>query len=99
MRHYQRKTDKNHCQITAFLRGQNCHVIDLSSVGSGVPDLLVLTPDRRLILMEIKNPDGGRLTPKQRELMEVWPVAVVRNPNDCLTAIGNKTNSVILESQ
>jgi len=99
MRHFQRKTDVNHRQITAFLRGQNCHVIDLSAVGGGVPDLLILTPDRRLILMEIKNPDGGRLTPKQRELMEVWPVAVVRNPNDCLTAIGNKTNSVILESQ
>ncbi|MEY2984360.1 MAG: hypothetical protein RLZZ568_977, partial [Cyanobacteriota bacterium] len=40
----------------------------MSAVGGGVPDLLILTPDRRLILIEIKNPDGGRLTPKQREL-------------------------------
>jgi hypothetical protein len=59
----------------------------LSAVGGGVPDLLILTPDRRLILIEIKNPDGGRLTPKQRELMRTWPVALVKNPDDCLTAI------------
>jgi hypothetical protein len=39
MRHYQRKTDTNHKEITAFLRRLNCAVIDLSAVGGGVPDL------------------------------------------------------------
>lgn len=89
MNNYRRKTDKNHCQITASLRRLGCAVIDLSGVGGGCPDLLILSPQGRLILMEIKNPHGGRLTPKQKELMETWPVAVVKTVEDCQTAIAS----------
>lgn len=49
--------DANHAVVVAALERVGCFVIDLSSVGGGVPDLLVARHGV-LRLMEIKNPDG-----------------------------------------
>lgn len=53
----------------------------------GVPDLLVLAPDARLLLwgIEVKT-DRGRLSPAQRELVEAGAYAVARSPAEALRA-------------
>jgi hypothetical protein len=55
---------------------------------AGVADLLVLYKGR-IFLLEVKMPKTGRMTPAQQETTaEGWPVTVVRDEYDALTAIG-----------
>jgi hypothetical protein len=43
----------------------------------------------RIFLLEVKMPKTGRMTPAQQETTaEGWPVTVVRDEYDALTAIG-----------
>ena len=81
---HRRRTDKNHAAIAAALTAKGCRVIDLSAVGKGCPDLLVLEPTGRLRLIEVKNPTGrDRLTDAQRDrIAEGWPIEVVRSLDD-----------------
>lgn len=84
-KHYRHRTDGNQKAIAASFRANGCKVLDLSSIGSGCPDLLVLTPLGELKLVECKNPEGrDRLTDCQKEFIEQgWPVAIVHYPDQC----------------
>jgi len=64
-------TDTEHANIRQALRAAGFVVIDTSSQGSGFPDLLVVAPDGRVCLMEIKtieNMRAGKLV-KEIEFM------------------------------
>lgn len=88
-KHYRHRTDSNQSAIAASLKKAGFKVIDLSAVGGGCPDLLALTPDGQLKLIEVKNPQGrNRLTDSQKDLIESgWPVTIVRIPGDCETLV------------
>ena len=62
------KVDNNQSAIVARFRELYCSVQDLSSVGAGVPDILVGLRDARgervNVLVEIKG-ERGKLTPAQ----------------------------------
>jgi hypothetical protein len=68
-----RRTDGNHATIRDTLRRCGCVVEDLSDVGRGIPDLLVLTPKGRVLLVEVK--DGSQPPSKQRLTEEEVGVA------------------------
>lgn len=84
------RTDAGHKAIVQALRKVGCGVLDLSRAGHGCPDLLVKThiPMTRLILMEVKEPNG-KLTPDQKNFIDEWPeVVVVRSVTEALEAVG-----------
>ena len=66
MTYHRRKVDGNQREIVAGLRAIGACVIDLSGVGAGVMDLLVIYR-RRTHMVELKNLDGrgNKLTPAQ----------------------------------
>jgi len=68
------------------LRRCGAVVIDLSSIGRGVPDLLVYG-DTGFVLMEIKSA-RGRLTADQEFFHARVPVTVVHTVQEALTAVG-----------
>lgn len=86
--------DGNAAGIIAALLEAGCSVLELS-IGSGCPDLLVgwtVTFLPKMILMEIKNPEGrNRVEEKQRQWAAEWrgtPVVVVRSAAEALRALG-----------
>ena len=95
MRHRAR-TDANHSAVRAALRKLGCEVLDLSSVGGGCPDLLVLVRTGRragsLHLIEVKDgsksPSRRRLTIDQIESQGKWPVHVIDNIHQVLELCG-----------
>jgi hypothetical protein len=82
------KVDANQSAIVEAVRKVGAEVQDLSAVGGGFPDLIVLFRGR-LFLFEVKVV-GGKLTPKQIEFIKRWGevVNIVRSPEDALAAIG-----------
>lgn len=80
------RTDANQAEIVAALRKAGCQVESLAKLGRGVPDLLVGRASR-LWLLEVKTKRGD-LTPDQRRWHALWPVHVVRSPEDALRAVG-----------
>jgi hypothetical protein len=64
------KRDGNEGEIIAALKAEGCAVHQIN--GKGVCDLLVCTPEKRTILIEVKMP-GETLTPAQKEFHKVWP--------------------------
>lgn len=97
MRHAAR-TDANQPEIVSALRAVGAEVTDLSSVGQGVPDLLVSFRGG-WHLIEVKD---GRKRPSARMLtldQQRWhrrqqgPVAVVCNVDQALAAIGAVTDT------
>lgn len=87
--YHRHRTDSNQVAIAVSLKKAGFKVIDLSAVGGGCPDLLALTPNGELKLIEVKNPQGkNRLTDSQKNLIESgWPVTIVRIPGDCETLV------------
>lgn len=80
------KRDANHSEIVAALRATGCRVQDLSLCGSGVPDLLVCSPDStRNVLMELKT-ENGKLNALQQKWHTSWygEVYVVRTAIEAL---------------
>ncbi len=73
------KRDANEPDIIKALRAVGCLVQPLSA--PGVPDLLVWTPWRGLILLEVKDgskpPSARKLTPDQVAWHTQWDVAPV----------------------
>lgn len=69
--------DANQAAIVVALRKLGCRVTVLSSVGNGVPDLLVCLRDK-LFLVELKNMEGRgrRFTEAQKVFHSQWPVIV-----------------------
>lgn len=90
------KTDRNHAEIRDALREAGCGIVDLSAVGSGVPDLLVHAPafPFTTYLLEVKDsrkpPSERKLTPAQQEFHGRWrgPVRVVTTVEEALKAVG-----------
>lgn len=83
------KVDANQDAVATGLRRLGYRVQSLAAVGNGVPDLLVGTPQGRLVLLEVKDgakkPSERRLTPDQVEWHAVWsrwPVFVVTSVAD-----------------
>jgi hypothetical protein len=69
-------------------------VQSLASVGDGVPDLLVGLPNRRLILLEVK--DGSKVPSKRKLTADQvtwhvewagWPVYVVESIDHALNVV------------
>lgn len=88
-----RKTDLNQLDIVNALRAAGCYVVDLSAVGRGVADLLVLAPNEmRPVLMEVKNKAGrgDKLTPAQVKFhADYWgAIHRVTGPHGALEAMG-----------
>lgn len=95
MIHHRRRVDQNQAEIVKALRDEGAVVFDLSPVGKGIPDILVLH-NSRCMLAEIKNPSKPRLdralTPAQvRTHAEVagtgCVVTVLHSVNDALMMI------------
>jgi len=88
---YRRKRDANHNEIVKALVARGCTVLDLSSLGSGAPDLLVAWSGR-MVLMEVKNPDGrNKVEPHQEQWHQRWRgprVVVVRSVEEALAVTG-----------
>lgn len=86
---YKRKTDVNHVEIIKELRAANFTVVDLSAVGSGIPDLLV-SRNKRTYLVEIKS-TTGILNTLQKEFRKSWQgkIYVVRYKTDVSYLNGN----------
>ena len=88
-RHFmvRRKRDANHAAIVKALEAVGARIFDTSGVGMGCPDILVLTPDRRnVVLMEIKT-EKGALKKSQEASHQEWPVHVVRTIDEALNAV------------
>jgi len=88
------KVDDNQRQIVAALLSAGCRVTLLHRVGGGVPDLLVGTPSRRFILLEVKDgaksPSRRELTPDQvrwHDQHAGFPVHVVTSAEAALRAV------------
>ncbi len=92
-----RRVDKNQLEISHALVGEGYSVVNLSSVGGGVSDLIVAHPDGgALFFVEVKNglkaPAHRGLTPAQIEWRAKWkgPVPLtVRCVEEALCALGS----------
>ncbi len=84
-----RRIDGNHREIVDALRQAGCPVLDLSAVGGGVPDLVVLRRDKTITLFEIKMP-RGKLNALQASWHARWAghVHVVRTVEEALKLAG-----------
>lgn len=73
MRHHPTKRDKSHLPIALGLAACGYSVVDLASVGSGCPDLLV-SSKTDTVLIEIKesSADNGRISINQLEFMSSY---------------------------
>lgn len=89
------KVDANHAEVVRALRSIGCDVLDLSAVGKGCPDLLVVWPTApfRQELFEVKDgakpPSARRLTPDQERFHAMWrgPIHVVTSADEALAVI------------
>lgn len=96
MRYRVRKTDANQAEIVRALESAGCGVVDLSSVGGGVPDLLVHPPGfpecRLAVLIEVKNKKGrgDKLTKPQEKFHAKWRGWIFRvtSVKEALEAVG-----------
>ena len=77
---YRPRVDQNQTAIVAVYRDKGLLVLSLASMGRGVPDLLVCAYPC-LCLVEVKMP-GGALTSDQVRFHSLWPVVVVRSPEE-----------------
>ena len=86
------RTDRNQAEIVDTLRSHGVSVVCLSSVGGGVPDLLCGLPDRRNVLLEVKNLEGrgARMTDAETRFLDTWPGAchVVFSAEQALAVLG-----------
>ncbi len=88
MRH-RRRADANQPEIVSALRQAGCSVEVLSDVGRGVPDLLVGIHNRTYLL-EVKSPQEKCSTAEANwhHNWRGYPVAIVRNQDEALFAVG-----------
>lgn len=84
---YARATDRNQAEIARVLRKAGVKVADLSRCGAGIPDLLCHRNGWGFALLECKTKHGS-LTPDQRAWHALWPVHIVRSPEEALRAVG-----------
>ena len=96
MRRYQARTDSNQAAIVNVYRRAGASVAILSSVGHGVPDLMVahaFGDGCRTFLVEIKDParppSARRLNPDERRWAEAWrgEYWIVETADDALRSL------------
>jgi hypothetical protein len=89
-----RRVDGNHAEVVDALRKGGYHVEDLSALGGGFPDLLVLSPSGGIHLVEIKNRAAkGKLNKLQQKWHEEWrgeKPAVVYSAEEALQWLAEK---------
>jgi len=79
-----RKVDQTQRSIVRALRRAGC----LVWCAGGAVDLVV-SRGERVFLLEAKTPRVGRLTRTQAQMLaEGWPIAVVRDEDEALRAVG-----------
>lgn len=79
------RRDNTHSEIVKGLRKCGYKVIPLHEF-----DALVLGPDGRLTMLEIKSP-GGKLTPSQKQLTaEGWPLKIAESVEEALNIVGSR---------
>jgi hypothetical protein len=87
------RRDDNHAEIRKGLRAAGYLVLDLGSVGSGCPDLLV-AGHGRMVMLEVKDgkkpPSARALTPDETEFHTRWGrhAAVVCSLAEALRIVG-----------
>lgn len=88
------RVDANQETVVKALRAIGCKVYVSSSFGQGFPDLVVLTPRRSIVLLEVKDgnkpPSARKLTPDQEKFHELWdggPVYVVATVDEAINAV------------
>lgn len=82
------KVDENQGEIVKALRKCGILIIILSGVGRGCPDLLWYNGyTHKMGLIDCKG-EHGRLTPKQKELWELWPVEIAKTVEQALRITG-----------
>ena len=87
---YARKVDVNQAEIVKTLRKAGADVYILSSVGKGIPDLMVCF-NGETILMEVKRDAKAKFTKDQLKFIANWkggPLSRVDSPEAALRAIG-----------
>ncbi len=69
------RKDANHTEIVRVIRDLGAQVIDISQLGGGIPDLLVTT-GRKTVLIELKDglkpPSKQSLTDDEKEFHAKW---------------------------
>lgn len=82
---YAKRVDGPHAAIRDGLRKAGWLVFDARGLADGGPDLIAATPvNRRVVLFEVKRV-GGRLRPKQAQLIaQGWPIHVVTSLQEAL---------------
>jgi Holliday junction resolvase len=80
------RTDSNHREVIDTLRQLGAVVLDLSAVGRGVADAVVLI-GKHVVFVEIKTA-RGKLTPEQEKWhQEGWPVRVIRSVDEAIQMV------------
>jgi hypothetical protein len=95
--HRKRKADANQSGLVKAFQRLGCHVVDLSAVGKGCPDLLVTRAGHPPCLVEIKNKSGrNRYTPAQLETFAAihMPIYTLRDVDDVLLLIRGEKQPV-----
>jgi hypothetical protein len=96
------RRDANHVAIVDMFIDLGCSVIDLSKVGSGVPDLLIGGSGSRgrfNVLVEVKDgsksPSKSRLRKNQEVFAQSWKgvTRVVRNVDDVINVYMEASSS------
>lgn len=82
-----KRTDGNQAEIARALREVGCQVADTHTIGGGYPDLTVLAPGGRIVLLEVKTAKG-KLTEQERAFLAEWPVEIVHDIDEALRAVG-----------
>ena len=67
MSNYARRVDNTHAEIRDTLRVSGYNVTDLSSVGKGIPDLMVVSKAGVTVMLEVKSSQTCKLTERELE--------------------------------
>lgn len=77
------KRDFNEADIVSALNRCGRHCLRLDAF-----DLLVLNPNRTVVMLEIKTKAGKLTVLQQAMIAQGWPLKVVRTPDEALRAVG-----------
>jgi hypothetical protein len=73
-----KRSDSNQQAIMDALRAVGCGVYDTHAIGHGFPDLVVATPEGRVIMIEVKSSVSAKYTPDEVNFQRDCPAIVYR---------------------